>query len=112
MHIVYDSTVSFRNAAGQKATPSHYIPYFMQDHVHGISANVMSGCKGPDLREAAQSYNWSGHQHHMNEVHTPMRFIFWNFNDIADHSTLNLLGVRVEGKREEDPTLLAGAFRL
>eukprot|EP00959_Pyramimonas_sp_CCMP1952_P217730 4553655-Pyramimonas_sp.AAC.1 len=72
----------------------------------------MSGCKGPELREAAQSHNWSGHQHYMKGVHTPVRFIFWNFNDIADQSTFNLLGDRVDGKREENPTLPAGALRL
>eukprot|EP00959_Pyramimonas_sp_CCMP1952_P008196 171298-Pyramimonas_sp.AAC.1 len=38
--------------------------------------------------------------------------MFWSFNDIADQSTFNLLGVRVEGKWNEDPTLHAGAFRL
>eukprot|EP00959_Pyramimonas_sp_CCMP1952_P281723 5888453-Pyramimonas_sp.AAC.1 len=84
----------------------------MQERVHGMFANVMRGCKCPELREAAQSHNWSGHQHYRKGVHTPVRFIFWNFNDIAGQSTFNLLGVRVEGKREENPALLAGALRL
>eukprot|EP00959_Pyramimonas_sp_CCMP1952_P034358 720035-Pyramimonas_sp.AAC.1 len=86
----------------------------MHELVHGISANVMGGCKGPELREAAQSHNWSssGHQHYVKGVHSPVRFIFWSFNDIADQTTFNLLGVRAEGKRHEDPPLLAGALRV
>eukprot|EP00959_Pyramimonas_sp_CCMP1952_P301925 6317986-Pyramimonas_sp.AAC.2 len=31
---------------------------------------------------------------------------------MADQAAINLLGVRVEGKRSENPTVLAGAFRL
>eukprot|EP00959_Pyramimonas_sp_CCMP1952_P089406 1870171-Pyramimonas_sp.AAC.1 len=73
----------------------------MQEHAHGISAKVISGCKGPE-REAANSHNWSEHQYYRKGVHTPVRFILWNFNDIADGSTFNVLGVRVEGKREEN----------
>eukprot|EP00959_Pyramimonas_sp_CCMP1952_P152556 3192141-Pyramimonas_sp.AAC.1 len=45
-------------------------------------------------------------------VRTPVRFVFWAFHDIADQSACNLLGVRVEGKRDEDPRLLAGALRV
>eukprot|EP00959_Pyramimonas_sp_CCMP1952_P335403 7022787-Pyramimonas_sp.AAC.1 len=96
VHIVSDYTVAFRNAAGQKATSSHHIPCIMQEHVHGISAKVMSGCMGPELREAAKSHKWADHQHYKKGVHTPARFIFWNFHDIADGSTFNLLEVRVE----------------
>eukprot|EP00959_Pyramimonas_sp_CCMP1952_P305212 6387271-Pyramimonas_sp.AAC.1 len=68
----------------------------MHELVHGISANVTGGCRGPDLREAAQSHSSTGRDqsHYVKGVHTPVRLIFWIFNDIADQSTFNVLGVR------------------
>eukprot|EP00959_Pyramimonas_sp_CCMP1952_P279815 5850297-Pyramimonas_sp.AAC.1 len=66
----------------------------------------MSGCKGPEHREAAQSHNWSGHQHYMKGVHVPVLFIFWHFNDIADQSTFKLAWSsrrRGAGGKSDDP---------
>eukprot|EP00959_Pyramimonas_sp_CCMP1952_P227202 4750451-Pyramimonas_sp.AAC.1 len=72
----------------------------------------MSGRMAPDLREAARNHKWSEHQYYHKGIHTPVRFIFWNFHDIADCSTGDLLGVCAEGKREENPILFAGALRV
>eukprot|EP00959_Pyramimonas_sp_CCMP1952_P313489 6561869-Pyramimonas_sp.AAC.1 len=79
-----------------------------------MSANVLGGCKGPDLREASRAQSWSdpGHQHYKKGAHAPVRFVLWSFNDIADQATHHVLGVRVEGERSENPTILAGALRL
>eukprot|EP00959_Pyramimonas_sp_CCMP1952_P311050 6509220-Pyramimonas_sp.AAC.1 len=114
VHIVSDSTVSFKTAAGKNVAPSLHVMHFMRELVHGMSANVAGDCKGPVFQEAARSHKWSGpgHQHYEKGVHAPVRFVFWFLIDISDQSTCNLLGVRVEGKRGEDPRLLAGALRV
>eukprot|EP00959_Pyramimonas_sp_CCMP1952_P413052 8655498-Pyramimonas_sp.AAC.1 len=113
VHLVPDSTVSFKTATGKNVASGLHVKHFMNELVHGMSADVMGNCKGPDLQDASQSHRWSGpgHEHYVKRVHAPVRFVFWSFNGIADQATYNLLGVRVEGKRSENPAPLAGALR-
>eukprot|EP00959_Pyramimonas_sp_CCMP1952_P116037 2425806-Pyramimonas_sp.AAC.1 len=71
----------------------------------------MGGCMAPSLREEAQKHKWQEHQYYQKGIHTPVRFIFWNFNDIVD-GTGDLNGVGTDGKRQENPTLFAGTLRV
>eukprot|EP00959_Pyramimonas_sp_CCMP1952_P422058 8841520-Pyramimonas_sp.AAC.1 len=83
VHVVSDSTTSFRNAS-KKVTDSLPPQCHMQEHVHGNSQKIMSGCVAPGLQEEAKRHKWYDHKYYQKGIHTPMRFIFWNFNDIVD----------------------------
>eukprot|EP00959_Pyramimonas_sp_CCMP1952_P446678 9352795-Pyramimonas_sp.AAC.1 len=71
----------------------------------------MSGCVAPGLREEAKNHKWDEHKYYQKGIHTPVRFTFWNFNDMID-GTGELNGVGSGGKRQENPTLFAGTLRI
>eukprot|EP00959_Pyramimonas_sp_CCMP1952_P172486 3603857-Pyramimonas_sp.AAC.1 len=86
VHIVFDSTISFRNAS-KKVTPSLLPVYHLRDHVHGILQNIMRGCMAPGT----------------------------NISTTRKGSTLRtgeLNGVSTGGKRHDNPTLFAGNLRI
>eukprot|EP00959_Pyramimonas_sp_CCMP1952_P042742 893859-Pyramimonas_sp.AAC.1 len=56
-HLVSDSTVSFKTAAGKSVTPGYHAKHFLADHIHGMPAHVKGGCRGPDLREASKTHS-------------------------------------------------------
>eukprot|EP00959_Pyramimonas_sp_CCMP1952_P051236 1071019-Pyramimonas_sp.AAC.1 len=51
-HLVFDSTVSVKTAAAKNVASGFRIPHFLGDYIHGVSASVKGGCRGPDLRES------------------------------------------------------------
>eukprot|EP00959_Pyramimonas_sp_CCMP1952_P372512 7801031-Pyramimonas_sp.AAC.1 len=71
----------------------------------------MSVCMAPGLQEEAKRLKWGEHKYYQKGIHTPMRFIFWNFNDIVD-GTSELNGVGTGGKRQDNPSAFAGNFRI
>eukprot|EP00959_Pyramimonas_sp_CCMP1952_P201206 4207775-Pyramimonas_sp.AAC.1 len=38
----------------------------------------------PELKEEAMGFDWAQHRDYMKGIHTPVRFILWNFNGIVD----------------------------
>eukprot|EP00959_Pyramimonas_sp_CCMP1952_P297463 6223106-Pyramimonas_sp.AAC.1 len=51
------------------------------------------------------------HGYYKKGIHTPMHFIFWNFNDIVDGAG-ELNGVGAGPQRQENPTAFAGSLRI
>eukprot|EP00959_Pyramimonas_sp_CCMP1952_P013491 284680-Pyramimonas_sp.AAC.1 len=71
----------------------------------------MSGCLASAIQEAASSFKWSKHTRVMKGIHTPIRFLFWNFNDIVDE-TSELNGVGTGPKRLENSFASAGGLTI
>eukprot|EP00959_Pyramimonas_sp_CCMP1952_P184912 3866361-Pyramimonas_sp.AAC.1 len=70
----------------------------------------MSGAQIERIAGTSASFRW-GDQWAFEEVaHTPIRFTFWNFNDIVDNSG-KLNGVGSGPKRYENPFAFAGGLR-
>eukprot|EP00959_Pyramimonas_sp_CCMP1952_P056595 1182055-Pyramimonas_sp.AAC.1 len=69
----------------------------------------MSGCLASAIQEAASSFKWSKHTHLKRGTHTPIRFIFGNFNDIVDE-TSELNGIGTGPKRQDNPLVFAGGL--
>eukprot|EP00959_Pyramimonas_sp_CCMP1952_P375687 7868356-Pyramimonas_sp.AAC.2 len=71
VHIVSDSTISFRDAS-KKNKPSLLPEYNLREHVHGSSQKIMSGCMAPDLQDEASQFNWDQHSYYTRGTHAPM----------------------------------------
>eukprot|EP00959_Pyramimonas_sp_CCMP1952_P040537 847631-Pyramimonas_sp.AAC.1 len=60
VHIVSDSTISFRESS-KKKKPSLLPEYHLREQVHGSSQTIMSGCMAPELKEEAMKSDWAQH---------------------------------------------------
>eukprot|EP00959_Pyramimonas_sp_CCMP1952_P227655 4760009-Pyramimonas_sp.AAC.1 len=56
-------------------------------------------------------FDWARHRDYMKGIHTPVRFIFWSFNDIVDGHG-DLIGIGSGTQRPEDPFAFAGSLRI
>eukprot|EP00959_Pyramimonas_sp_CCMP1952_P466164 9489529-Pyramimonas_sp.AAC.1 len=90
--------------------PSLMPEYHMRNSVFGSAQSANSGALLNGIAADSANFQW-GKQWYYNEgTHTPIRFTFWNLNDIVDQSG-NLNGVVSGVKRIEIPFTFAGSLR-
>eukprot|EP00959_Pyramimonas_sp_CCMP1952_P201740 4218727-Pyramimonas_sp.AAC.1 len=71
----------------------------------------MSGALVSAIRGASSNFQWDKNGHFKKGAHTPMRFTFWNINDIVDNAC-ELNGVGAGPKRQDNPFAFAGSLRI
>eukprot|EP00959_Pyramimonas_sp_CCMP1952_P175525 3667974-Pyramimonas_sp.AAC.1 len=62
----------------------------------------MSGAQFAGIAGASTLFRWEEMRYYEKGTHTPIRFTFWNFNDIVDNSS-KLNGVGSGPNRYDNP---------
>eukprot|EP00959_Pyramimonas_sp_CCMP1952_P253984 5305903-Pyramimonas_sp.AAC.1 len=70
----------------------------------------MSGAQIKGIAGTSASFRWGEQWAYEEGTHSPIRFTFWNFNDVVDNSC-KLNGVGSGPKRYENPFACAGSLR-
>eukprot|EP00959_Pyramimonas_sp_CCMP1952_P402615 8436783-Pyramimonas_sp.AAC.1 len=109
VHIVSDSTIAFKDAP-RKLKNSLLPEYNLRKSVFGSARHAMSGAQISNIRDASSKLQWDQTGYYIKGTQSPIRFTFWNFNDIVDNAS-QLNGVGSGPKRQANPLAFAGSLR-
>eukprot|EP00959_Pyramimonas_sp_CCMP1952_P023068 485115-Pyramimonas_sp.AAC.1 len=92
-----------------RRSPACFLSITCEKKVFGSTQGAMSGAQILAICDASSKFQWEKSGHYKKGTHTPIRFTFWNFNNIVDN-TCQLNGVGDGPQRQENPLAFAGSL--